>query len=68
MRTRRKIATRLGTFGLMIWFSAAWRLPAQQPATPDGTQNNQTLNNSQSDSLSDLSVQNRALFDSIRDA
>jgi hypothetical protein len=52
----------------MIWFSAAWRLPAQQPATPDGTQNNQTLNNSQSDSLSDLSVQNRALFDSIRDA
>jgi hypothetical protein len=64
MQAKQKTGIRLGTFGLLILFSAAWLLPAQQAATPAGTENNQA----QSDPLAELSPENRVLFDAIREA
>ena len=60
MRAKRKTVLCALCLGFLLPLPAA----AQQPATSAGAENSQT----QSDSLSDLSPQNRALFDAIHDA
>jgi hypothetical protein len=64
MAAKRRIAIPLCAFGLLIWIFVAWRLPAQQAIAPGGTGTAQPHENP----LAELSPENRALFDALRDA
>ena len=61
MGAKRKTFVLWGACGLLIWLSTTGRLPAQQPLAPTGTQTTQSHN----DPLTELSPENRALFDAM---
>jgi len=63
MNAKRRILSSVA-FSLLIWLPATWKLPAQQTAAPAGTGNTQA----HEDPLAELSLENRVLFDTIREA
>jgi hypothetical protein len=64
MDAKRKIFIVWGTFCLLIMLFAAWRMSAQQAVTPDDAGKPQARH----DPLAELAPENRALFDSLREA
>jgi len=64
MEARRKTFALWGLFCILICLNMALKLPAQQPAAPIDTENPQA----HQDPLAELSPENRALFNSLRDA
>ncbi len=64
MNAKWKIFMVFGAFSLLIRPTSNWQLTAQQAAAPTGTGSLQA----QHDPLADLSPENRALFDALREA
>lgn len=64
MAVREKNFFLIGAFCLLIWFSSAWLLPAQQTSTTGSAD----AAKAQEDPLAELSPENRAFFDAMRDA
>jgi len=64
MEIKRKLSPLWVVFGLMFFLIATWCLTAQQSATSTGEDHAQTS----SDPLAELSLNDRALFDAMREA
>jgi hypothetical protein len=65
MQAKAKTFIHFGAFRLLILLSVAWHLPAQQASAPAGTVQSPAQ---ESDPLAELSPENRALFDAMREA
>ena len=64
MNAKRKIFIVLGAFGFFIWLSSTWQLSSQQAVAPADTGRLQV----QKDPLAELTPENRALFDALRES
>jgi hypothetical protein len=64
MEARHKTVLLWGTLGFLICLNMAWELPAQLPTSPADTGNPKA----HQDPLAELSPENRALFNTLREA